>query len=320
MADIDYQAAFIRERRARDELEQLFEDQTRALFDANLALQEKIATLERQKALVLKTEKMATLGSLAAGVAHEINNPLAYVSSNIECLQDYSQALIDMSTLVSDLDSEGQLPPELLPLAAKLQTKYDVSAMTFEIKEMLDDVSDGVKRISGIVNNLLSFSRPRESQFEHVDVCSLIAKVVRLLESQFKYVNLVSHTQAVPLTYCNGDALGQAIINVLLNAKEACEQRQERDGVVHIYLCESQDMIVIKVTDNGCGMTEETMTRAFEPFFTTKPVGQGTGMGLAVVYGVIADHQGSVDIDSKLQTGTVITIKIPVSHTPPVYR
>ncbi|CCQ12806.1 sensor histidine kinase [Pseudoalteromonas luteoviolacea B = ATCC 29581] len=310
--NIDYRRAYQRERFARDELESLLEAQTRRLFEANTELQEKVDMLEKQKVLILKTEKMATLGTLAAGVAHEINNPLAYVSSNLESLFDFNESLVGLLTIANELVNDGSIDPKLRERLQKLQKPVSFQFMSEDIEDIGQDVQEGVRRIASIVSNLLSFSRPKESKSENVDLAQVLISILKLAASQLRSVAVTTDIKEVRKTYCNADALGQVILNLLLNAKDACESESSRPSQISIKLYDNEKNIVLKVTDNGIGMSEETVTRVFEPFFTTKAVGKGTGMGMAIVYGFIEEHDGQIEIDSKLGVGTEITVKLPV--------
>ncbi|WP_462163347.1 sensor histidine kinase [Pseudoalteromonas xiamenensis] len=310
--NIDYKRAFERERRARDELEGLLEAQTRRLYEANVELEDKVAMLEKQKNVILKTEKMATLGTLAAGVAHEINNPLAYVSSNIESLFDFNDTLVGLLHLARELSQSEEIDPDLKAKFVALQKGMSFELMADDIVDIGIDVQEGIRRIAGIVSNLLSFSRPKESKSSNVNLAEVSRSILKLATSQLRNVVVKTEIEEVPETCCNADAIGQVILNLLLNAKDACESEFTRQSCVGLSVSANQEHILIGVSDNGVGMDETTRTKIFEPFYTTKDIGKGTGMGMAIVYGFIEEHNGIIHVESKLGQGTSITVSLPI--------
>ncbi|WMN61781.1 ATP-binding protein (plasmid) [Pseudoalteromonas xiamenensis] len=310
--NIDYKRAYERERKARDELEGLLEAQTRRLYEANIELEDKVAMLEKQKNVILKTEKMATLGTLAAGVAHEINNPLAYVSSNIESLFDFNDTLVGLLHLARELSQSEEIDPDLKAKFVELQKGMSFELMAEDIVDIGVDVQEGVRRIAGIVSNLLSFSRPKENKSSNVNLAEVSRSILKLAASQLRNVVVKTEIEEVPETCCNADAIGQVILNLLLNAKDACESELTRQSCVGLSINAIQEHILISVSDNGVGMDETTLTKIFEPFYTTKDVGKGTGMGMAIVYGFIEEHNGTIHVESKLGQGTSITVSLPI--------
>lgn len=313
-SNADYRKAYLRERAARDELESLLEQKTRHLYEANTALEEKIVILERQKAIILKTEKMATLGTIAAGVAHEVNNPLAYISSNLESLMDFNHTirkLLILSTEIMESDSVDDATKEKL---VALQKSMPFMIIADEIEDIGQDVLEGVRRIAGIVGNLLNFSRPKENKLKDVRLDELVNRMLRLAASQLRTLKLETTIEEVEPIYCNPDSIGQVVLNLLLNARDACEAETKRRSEIKVSLTQDSKFIRLSVQDNGIGMTDETMTRIFEPFYTTKAVGKGTGLGMSIVYSFIEEHNGQIEIDSKLDVGSKISVVLPISN------
>ncbi|MBD1582604.1 sensor histidine kinase [Pseudoalteromonas sp. S16_S37] len=311
----DYYQAFLRERQARDELEQLLEEKTRALYESNQALEEKVQQLQSQQAVLMQAEKMATLGTLSAGVAHEINNPLAYAMSNLESLNYIKPVLNELLCISNDYIAGKITSEDALTALKRLNKQQTFSFLITDMDELLDDAQEGLRRIGAIVKNLLSFARPKNNLLAMSDISQALDSALKLLHNQLKNNHLICHVQPIPLSYCNLATLNQVIVNLLMNAKQACdEQPQQAEIIVELY--SKQKFIYLSVSDNGCGMNEETKKHIFDPFYTTKPVGQGTGMGMSIVYSIIQEHQGRVLIESSLGIGSKITCELPILSLP----
>ncbi|OHU84361.1 MULTISPECIES: sensor histidine kinase [Pseudoalteromonas] len=311
----EYYRAYLREKQARDELEQILEEKTRELYQSNKALEEKITQLQSQQAVLMQTEKMATLGTLSAGVAHEINNPLAYAMSNLESLNYVKPVIAELLVIAKNVLDEKLSPEELHIALHRLNQQQSFDFLLGDIDELLDDAQEGLKRIGAIVKNLLSFARPKNNLLAMADIGESLEGAIKLLHNQLKNTHLICNIQPIPLSYCNLAALNQVFVNLLLNAQQACEGSVQKAEIVVELFCE-QDSIYLSVADNGCGMSEQTKEHIFEPFFTTKPVGQGTGMGMAIVYGIITEHQGVIMIESAQGSGSKIVCKLPVLTEP----
>ncbi|WP_105169897.1 sensor histidine kinase [Pseudoalteromonas sp. T1lg23B] len=311
----EYYRAYLREKQARDELEHILEEKTRELYQSNKALEEKVIQLQNQQAVLMQTEKMATLGTLSAGVAHEINNPLAYAMSNLESL-NYVKPIIHELLVIAKKVLDDQLSPEEFKVALqRLDQQQSFNFLLDDIDELLDDAQEGLRRIGAIVKNLLSFARPKNNLLAMADIGESLEGAIKLLHNQLKNTHLICNIQPIPLSYCNLAALNQVFVNLLLNAQQACEGHVQKAEIV-VELYSEQDCIYLSVEDNGCGMSEQTIAHIFEPFFTTKPVGQGTGMGMAIVYGIITEHQGVITIESTQGRGSKILCKLPVLTEP----
>lgn len=312
-SNLDYKKAYLRERAARDELERLLEQKTRHLYEVNQALEEKVAILERQKSLLLKTEKMATLGTIAAGVAHEVNNPLAYISSNLESLMDFNKTIRDLLVLANELIDSDLCDESIKQRLNAMQTTIPFSMMADEIEDIGGDVLEGVRRIAGIVSNLLNFSRPKENKLKDIKLDEVVNRMIKLAASQLRSIRLETAIDEVPPIYCNPDTFGQAVLNLLLNAKDACESELHRKSEIKVSLSKEKEWLRFSVEDNGIGMTDETITRIFEPFFTTKMVGKGTGLGMSIVYSFVEEHHGRIEVDSVFGVGSKISLFLPVT-------
>lgn len=289
-----YYTAFMRERKARREIEQLLEDSTRELYEKNQLLEQQIHQIRLQQQSLLQQEKLATLGSLAAGVAHEINNPLAFVISNIDTLFRYSRQLIGASM--------GQC----LPLSeAQLQVVQD------DLPELEADVNHGLVRIKDIVKHLLFFARTDTDTATEVNLQEAIELTLKLLGSKLKATILRHDGNGEHRVWFNPSELNQVLVNILMNAIQACEEVGDRPSEIHISLKASNGEIRLNIDDNGCGMSEETQARMCDPFFSTKPVGTSTGIGMAMVLQILKKHNCELSVQSVLNQGTSIAILFP---------
>ena len=308
----NYREAFLREQAARQEAEQLLEDKSRVLFALNQELQKKVVALEHQQGLFIQAEKMATLGTLCAGVAHEINNPLAYAMSNIESLLASNNTIYQLleanQQFLDKTINECELSKQLI----LLNEQQPLLSLRDDIRELLADSSQGLRRINHTVRNLLDFARPKDNEKQLVDMTDAVKNAVKLLSNQLGNCEVDCHYQALPMTWCNLAAINQVMVNLLINAKHACDDITDIQAKITVTVAFIEPQICITVADNGCGMSAHVKKHIFDPFFTTKPVGTGTGMGMTLVYGMVHDHQGVIKIDSQQGKGTQIHCFFPI--------
>ena len=280
----EYKQAYLRERAARIQAEQLIEDKSRVLFALNEELVKKVADFEHQQQLFIQAEKMATLGTLSAGIAHEINNPLAYAMSNLECLQS-TRLTVDKLLLLNERFTSGKLSAaQLKDTLLQLQKAQSFTAMSNEIQELVEDSREGLRRINAIVRNLLNFARPKDNEKQLADMTDAVKNAIKLLSNQLSNCEVNCHYQALPMAWCNLAAINQVMVNLLINAKHACDELSDTQAKITVTVAFTEQQICITVSDNGCGMSEHVKAHIFDPFFTTKPVGTGTGMGMTLVY------------------------------------
>ncbi|BBB30405.1 sensor histidine kinase [Neptunomonas japonica] len=306
-----YQQAHAREKAARLKAELLLEDKSRKLYIQKQKLEESYVKLRQQESAMLQNEKLATLGTLSAGVAHEINNPLAFVLSNMESLNNYALSFQKLLLLNQNLLQTDLVSAEARSSLTTLIDEEDLTFVNEDMSELLKDTGDGLCRVRDIVNNLRSFSRTQNTDQVETDLLEGLKGTLKLLDSELKgNVNLQLSLQELPKTICNPNEINQVLLNLIINAKQATEHAKE--ATLKISSRCKNDIIRIRIQDNGCGMSDEVKKQIFVPFFTTKPVGQGTGMGMAVAYGIIADHQGKIVVQSKEGIGTVFEVQLPV--------
>lgn len=311
--DYNYKKAYLREKSARDQLETLLEDKTRALFIVNQELEEKLETVKNQQITLMQSEKMATLGTLSAGVAHEINNPLAYVTSNIESIKFIKPVMVTLMKAAQQFIDKSISVSQLEAILLKLNQDNNIDFIVQDIDELIDDTQEGLQRIALIVSNLLDFASQKDNVTTMADITESLNGTLKLLENQLKTCSVELFNDTLPLTLCNLSSMNQVFVNLLLNAKHACDDKHAQQGKITIKLFTNKNNIYIEVADNGCGMDTDTLKQIFDPFFTTKPVGQGTGMGMAIVYNVVKEHNGTIEVESEVGKGSLIRCVIPIA-------
>jgi two-component system NtrC family sensor kinase len=305
-----YIAAYEREKHARLKAEEILERKSRELFLKNERLQESYEILQKQQTAILQNEKLATLGTLAAGMAHEINNPLAFVKSNIESLTQYHTSYARLAAFVAEISSS--LPENRQSQLKTLLEEEDINFIQEDLPELMSDTVEGLTRVRDIVMNLRSFARTQSTDRCTANLVEGIQSTLKLLHSELNNdVVLKLDLQPVQDISCNPNELNQVFLNLIINAKHATEGR-ERPKIA-VSSSAEQSEIIIKISDNGHGMTKEVQKEIFVPFFTTKPVGEGTGMGLAIAYGIIKDHGGEISVSSIEGKGTTFTLKLPIN-------
>ena len=304
------------------ELNQTLEERvlrrTQQLAEQNALLEKtNLELIQTQKRLV-QTEKMASIGLLSAGIAHEINNPLSYTISNLNTLGEYA---INYRTLIQEYQKfiastdETEKQQQLEHINA-LCDDLDLSFMNEELEELYTDAKDGIGRVKSIVKGMQEFSHvEKNDHMELVDINECIDHAVAAVKSaaQNKQITLLIDLQPNLLTYCSSSHISQALQNILLNAVQASQV----SGEVSISSQVANKQIQITVTDQGCGIAEADLNHLFDPFYTTQQVGKGVGLGLAISYGVIVDgHNGDITVESEVGEGSSFIITIPIIVKP----
>ena len=272
-------------------------------------LQRTVDRLASTQEQLLQSEKMASIGQLAAGVAHEINNPIGYVGSNLGTLQDYSTALLALVQKYHEaLFSEDPAArrDELLQARQRLDIDYIVG----DLPNLLRESREGIERVTKIVQDLKDFSRVgRDQQMQPADLLQGLDSTLNIVWNDLKYkIRLEKHYGSLPPVECLASEINQVFLNLLLNAGQAIEQR----GTIELASgCDDQEAW-ISITDSGCGIPPEALPHLFDPFFTTKPIGRGTGLGLAISYGIVAKHHGRIDVSSRVGQGSTFRVVLPI--------
>jgi two-component system NtrC family sensor kinase len=299
-------------RRRTAELEAALRENERINRDLTCEREEQrvlIRKLEEAHNQLLQSEKLASIGQLAAGVAHEINNPIGFVNSNLGTLKNYTGQLFRL------LDEYADAEPEL-PLVWR--ERIDAAKVTADLEFLREDVValiaesiDGAARVRRIVQDLRDFSRPGDAEWKSVDLHACIDSTLNVVWNEIKYkAEVVREYGELPLVECLPFQLNQVFLNLLVNAAQAIPER----GTITLRTTGNGDRVSIAVADNGIGMPPEVRDRIFDPFFTTKPIGKGTGLGLSVAYGIIEKHGGRIDIDTAPGEGTTFTVTLPVAR------
>ncbi|TCT23298.1 ATP-binding protein [Thermomonas haemolytica] len=271
---------------------------------------DRLATAQEQ---LLRSEKMASIGQLAAGVAHEINNPIGYVGSNLGTLQDYSSALLSLVEKYHEvLFSEN--PQARRQEIVQARQQLDIDYILGDLPNLLSESREGIERVTKIVQDLKDFSRVgRDQKMQPADLLQGLDSTLNIVWNDLKYkVRLEKHYTSLPLVECLASEINQVFLNLLLNAGQAIEQR---GTIVLASGCDDEE-VWISVTDSGCGIPPEAMPHLFDPFFTTKPIGRGTGLGLAISYSIVAKHHGRIEVTSKVGQGSTFRVVLPIRQEP----
>jgi len=280
--------------------------------NAKVKIKKQYEELKSAQSQLVQSEKMASIGQLAAGVAHEINNPLGYVNSNLNSLKEYVN---DLSCYIDEIDSfmidiheEKHAKEELPNLSKDLKNKHDIEFILSDTKELVSECVFGMEKVKKIVQGLKNFSHAGEEKKQKTDINQCIDETIRIVWNELKYhCEIVKDFGEIPETYCYPSQLNQVFMNLLINASHAIKE----NGLITISTTCIDNIIFIKFQDNGSGIDKEHLSQLFDPFFTTKPVGEGTGLGLSISFGIIENHQGKIEIESEVGVGTLFTIQIP---------
>jgi PAS domain S-box-containing protein len=272
---------------------------------------------ERQQmhARVVQSEKLASLGLLSAGVAHEINNPLAYVANNLAVIERDLQGLITLATVCEKIRPELEanqpgVSAEFLDIAETIDLPY----LSENLGPILASTRQGVKRVADIVQNLRGFARLDQATVDRVDLHEAITSSLELIRGRLgrRRIHVDQDLGELPPVVCAPAQVNQVILNLLVNALQAIEATDRGEGRIEIRTRMEGDGVVIEIADDGCGIPAEHLARIFDPFFTTKPVGQGTGLGLAISHGIIQDHGGRIEVQSTPGRGSRFRVILPI--------
>lgn len=286
-----------------------------ALGSEHDALQE----LRKAQSQLVQSEKLASLGQLAAGMAHEINNPLSYVLNNLAVLhRDVQAAMEVLNKYREGREALAGVNPPLAAEAARLEVEMDLPYFQENLVRLFDTSQTGLKRVRDIVKNLRDFARLDQAEHKDVDLVEALRSTIEVLRHEIdaKKLQVRTDVQQLPDVLCEPGKMNLVFLNLLLNAIQACQP----GGTVTVRAqCspyapreEAGQAVVIEIEDNGCGIPPEHLPRIFEPFFTTKPPGQGMGLGLSISYGIIREHGGSISVDSTPGRGSVFHVKVPL--------
>jgi signal transduction histidine kinase len=273
-----------------------------------------LASLQRAQESMTTSEKLAAVGLLAAGIAHEINNPTAFIITNLTVLGDYAHALLAYTDVLEGL-VRGAGDPGTLERMGTAREEHDVEYLTGDTPELLARSLKGMQRIQDIVRDLKSFAHMGGGHAEWLDVNQTISQVLKLAGAELRHrANVELDLRPVPALYLESTRLSQVLLNLIINAYQAFGDRPKSENMIWVGSSHAEAWVRIYVADNGPGMSEEVRSRIFEPFFTTKQPGQGTGLGLSLSYGIVRKHGGRIDVESTPGAGSTFTIRLPVQQ------
>ena len=283
-------------------------------------LESTVRQLRATQSQIIQTEKMASIGQLAAGVAHEINNPTAFVNSNLGTMSEYQKDLIRLlqsyEHTFSHLDALRQsinMPESALAAIAqsqKLAKEIDLEFIKEDFSDLIEESLEGTERIKKIVADLKDFAHPGKKGCVETDINLGLDSTINIVWNEIKYKSKLEKDYGpLPPVYCHSQHINQVFMNMLLNAAQAIE----KDGLIAIRTRHIDEEVVVQISDNGCGIPDEIQSQIYDPFFTTKDIGQGTGLGLSMSYSIIEKHQGRIEIDSRVGKGTTFRVYLPIS-------
>ena len=308
--------------REREQLSLEVKKANEALRAMNLNLKREV---EDQAALLVQSEKMASIGILTAGIAHEINNPIFFINGNLSTLKDYHARIFglleryrELDTLIESGDQSG-----LRTLCGEIKKFREDQRIDFTLEDSADLVEEsleGVSRISNIVKDMKNFSRMDQAELKHIDIHESIDAAINIIWNELKHkTEVIKDYGNVPPVKCFPQKIGQVFMNILLNAAQAIEEK----GIITISTRKLETgrrledkCVQIRISDTGRGIPKEQISRIFDPFFTTKPVGQGTGLGLSITYDIIKAHGGKIVVETVEGKGTTFTLRLPIEAKP----
>jgi PAS domain S-box-containing protein len=261
---------------------------------------------------LLQSEKMATIGQLASGVAHEINNPIGFVKSNLGSLAGYVKSILEIVRAYEDVEHiHGDAVAQALLNIEQRKKEIDYAFLVEDVSKLIDESIEGVQRVSQIVADLKNFSRTGDAKPEPADLQAGIESTINVVWNQLKYkVNVVREYVPLPSVSCVASQINQVVMNLLTNAEQAITER----GTITVRTGVDTDTVWFEVQDTGCGIALDKLARIFEPFYTSKPVGQGTGLGLSISFGIVQRHGGSITVKSAPDVGSTFRVTLPISR------
>lgn len=278
---------------------------------------EKIRMLQGQ---LIQQEKLAGIGQLSAGIAHEINNPLGYTQSNLDTLRKYLEKIKVLLDVLNDVDKvlATETVAEMKSLLENIretQKKNKINRIADDLDDIIAESITGLSRIEKIVKSLLGFARSSSSEFEDYDLNKGIIDTLAVANNEIKYfARVVEDLGDIPYIKAAGGSINQVLLNLIVNAVHAIKE-SPNEGILTIKTFEENNAVYCSIKDTGTGIAKENLNSVFTPFFTTKPVGKGTGLGLSIAYDIIVNkHGGEIKIESEEGKGTTFMLRLPIEH------
>lgn len=294
-------------------LEHLVDQRTTQFKQASEALQREIDERKQLESQLVQAEKLASLGQLAAGVAHEINNPIGFISSNLGALDGYFKQLQAMLDAYREAEA-AITSSEVLERLGQLREKVELEFLREDIPLLIKESKEGIGRVGQIVKDLKDFSRVDSNQeWQWANLQQGIESTLNIVANELKYkADVVKEYQDLPDIECLPSQINQVIMNLIVNASQAMGPER---GTITLRTGLEGETVSIEVADTGSGIEPECLQKIFDPFYTTKPVGQGTGLGLSLSYGIVKKHRGDISVRSEVGVGTTFRVELPVRQT-----
>jgi signal transduction histidine kinase len=259
---------------------------------------------------LLQSEKMAAIGQLAAGIAHEINNPVGFVTSNLGTLDNYKQDMLEILDAYEALEVACTSDETALLKIRALKQQKDIGFLRTDIGQLISESRQGMARVSKIVSDLKDFAHAENKEWLWTDLNSGLDSTLNIVWNEIKYHCTLNKAYGdIPKVFCIPSQINQVLMNLLVNAAQAIPEK----GEITIRTGQVGDEVFIAIADTGGGIPAGNLTRIFEPFFTTKPVGKGTGLGLAISFDIVKQHKGRIEVESTVGKGTTFTVWLPVN-------
>jgi two-component system NtrC family sensor kinase len=294
-------------------LEHLVDQRTHEFKQASEALQREIDERKQLESQLVQSEKLASLGQLAAGVAHEINNPIGFISSNLGSLEGYFKQLQEMLDAYREAE-EVIASNEVIERLGQLRERIELEFLREDIPLLIKESKEGINRVGQIVKDLKDFSRVDSNQeWQWTNLQQGIESTLNIVANELKYkADVVKAYQPLPDIECLPSQINQVIMNLIVNASQAMGPQR---GTITLRTGVEGERVWIEVADTGCGIAPDSLKKIFDPFFTTKPVGQGTGLGLSLSYGIVKKHRGDISVRSELGVGSTFRVELPIHQT-----
>lgn len=305
----NYKAAYERQKKAREHAENALEQVSRELYENHQTLLGAYNSLKEHKAQLLHQEKLASIGQLSAGVAHEINNPTSFVLSNINSIASYIDSFKAYCSQLEEIAlDQNKSYSDKKHTIDETRAKLDIEFLSEDVNEAFTDSVEGLTRIQDIVASLKGFARTDATGKETMSVNSCIESTLKLVQSELKYkADLQLELNDLPNIKGRPGEISQVILNLLTNAIDAVDS----SGLIKIKTEVGNNCVSISVSDNGDGIEDEQLNKVFDPFFTTKETGKGTGLGLSISHSIIQQHGGTMRVASTKGKGTTFHISLP---------
>lgn len=297
----------------RKEIESILKKSEAELMTKNQELVRLVETIKYAQNKLIQQEKMAGIGQLAAGIAHEINNPLGFVTSNIEMLEEYFAAF----SIVLNQHREQQLPCK--EKIDQVNEEKELEFILNDLPDLFRDTFEGLNRMNKIVKGMRLFSHiDQQRVFEQYDLIHGLHSTLLIAQNEIKpFVTVEKRLKNIPTIEAVGDEINQVLLNIIINAVQAIREKDSEKGIIKISTWDDAEFVYCTIEDNGAGIMHENLNSIFNPFFTTKAIGKGTGMGLSISYDTIVNrHNGEILVESSQGCGAVFTVKLPIQHDP----